>query len=208
MGRTSSGSVTREKGAGLKPGDILSTTSLISERELNQQEVDDTLTVLRDIQNQYGTVIDTEVADIKPGTGTMGYYDGENIAINREYFNTDYMNKAYAEGVASGWHPSNGNKSAMEAVVSHEYGHALTNEVGKAMGVSGIDNIATRIVNEARKGSGHKGVVQMASKISRYATTSNAEAIAEAFSDVYCNGSKAKKESITIINVMNKYLKK
>ena len=208
MGRTSSGSVTREKGAGLKPGDILSTTSLISERERNQQEVDDTLTVLRDIQNQYGTVIDTEVADLKPGTGTMRYYDGENIAINREYFNTDYMNKAYAEGVASGWHPSNGNKSAMEAVVSHEYGHALTNEVGKAMGVSGIDNIATRIVNEARKGSGHKGVVQMASKISRYATTSNAEAIAEAFSDVYCNGSKAKKESIAIINVMNKYLKK
>ena len=76
------------------------------------------------------------------------------------------------------------------------------------MGVSGIDNIATKIVNEARKGSGHKGVVQMASKISRYATTSNAEAIAEAFSDVYCNGSKAKKESIAIINVMNKYLKK
>ena len=197
-----------KKGAGLKPGDILSTTSLISEKELNQQEVDDTLTVLRDIQNQYGTVIDTEVADIKPGTGTMGYYDGENIAINREYFNTEKMNQAYAEGVASGWHPSNGNKSGMEAVIAHEYGHALTNEVGKVMGVSGIDNIATKIVNEARKGSGSRGVVQLASKISRYATTSNAEAIAEAFSDFYCNGNKAKKESKAIMNVINKYLKK
>ena len=103
MGRTSSGSVTREKGAGIGAGDILSTTSLISERERNQKEVDDTLTVLRDIQDQYGTVIDTEVADLKPGTGAMGYYDGENIAINREYFNTETMNKAYAEGVASGW---------------------------------------------------------------------------------------------------------
>jgi hypothetical protein len=207
MGRTSGG-VTREKGAGLNPGDILSTTSLISERERYQQEVDDTLTVLRDMYNQYGVTIDTEVADLKPGTGAMGFYDGTNIAINREYFDTDYMNKAYTEGVKSGWHPSNGNKSAMEAVVSHEFGHALTNEVGKVMGVSGIDNIATKIVNEAKKDSGNKGVVQMASKISRYATTSNAEAIAEAFSDVYCNGTKAKNESKAIINVINKYLKK
>lgn len=118
------------------------------------------------------------------------------------------MNIAYAEGVKSGWHPSNGNKSGMEAVVAHEYGHALTDKVGQAMGVSGIDNIASRIVKEARKETKSKGVVQMASKISRYATTSNAEAIAEAFSDFYCNGSKAKKESLAIINVMNKYLKK
>ena len=207
MGRTSGG-VTREKGAGLNPGDILSTTSLISERERYQKEVDDTLTVLRDMYNQYGVTIDTEVADLKPGTGAMGFYEGTNISINREYFNTDYMNRAYSEGVKSGWHPSNGNKSGMEAVVSHEFGHALTNEVGKVMGVSGIDNIATKIINEAKKGSGHKGVVQMASKISRYATTSNAEAIAEAFSDFYCNGSNAKKESKAIMNVINKYLKK
>lgn len=207
MGRTSGG-VTREKGSGLKPGDILSTTSLISEREHYQQEVDDTLTVLRDIYNEYGVTIDTEVAELKPGTGTMGYYDGKNIAISREYFNSDEMNRAYAEGVKSGWHPSNGNKSGMEAVVAHEYGHALTDKVGQAMGVSGIDNVASRIVKEARKETKSKGVVQMASKISRYATTSNAEAIAEAFSDFYCNGSKAKKESLAIINVMNKYLKK
>ena len=207
MGRTSGG-VTREKGSGLKPGDILSTTSLISEREHYQQEVDDTLTVLRDIYNEYGVTIDTAVPELKPGTGTMGYYDGKNIAVSREYFNSDEMNRAYAEGVKSGWHPSNGNKSGMEAVVAHEYGHALTDKVGQAMGVSGIDNIASRIVKEARKETKSKGVVQMASKISRYATTSNAEAIAEAFSDFYCNGSKAKKESLAIINVMNKYLKK
>lgn len=88
MGITSGG-VTREKGSGLKPGDILSTTSLISEREHYQQEVDDTLTVLRDIYNEYGVTIDTEVAELKPGTGAMGYYDGKNIAISREYFNSD-----------------------------------------------------------------------------------------------------------------------
>ena len=50
-------------------------------------------------------------------------------------------------------------------------------------------------------------VVQMAKKISTYATHSNAEAIAEAFSDVYCNGKKAHKESQAIVNVINSYLK-
>ena len=35
-----------------------------------------------------------------------------------------------------------------------------------------------------------------------------AEALAEAFADVYCNGSKASKESKAIVDVMNSYLKK
>lgn len=48
----------------------------------------------------------------------------------------------------------------------------------------------------------------MARKISRYATVSNAEAIAEAYSDVKCNGGKAKAESKAIIETLNKYLKK
>ena len=66
-----------------------------------------------------------------------------------------------------------------------------------------IDEVSTMIVNQARKATGHKGVVQMASKISRYATVSNAEAVAEAFADWYSNGSKAQKESIAIVNVVN-----
>ena len=48
----------------------------------------------------------------------------------------------------------------------------------------------------------------MASKISGYARSSNAEAIAEAISDCYCNGSKAKAESKAIKSVIDKYLKK
>lgn len=47
----------------------------------------------------------------------------------------------------------------------------------------------------------------MAKKISTYATHSNAEAIAEAFLDVYCNGKKVHKESQAIVNVINSYLK-
>ena len=45
-----------------------------------------------------------------------------------------------------------------------------------------------------------------AEKISRYATDSNAECVAEAFADVYCNGSKAKAESRTVVSVLKKYI--
>jgi hypothetical protein len=47
----------------------------------------------------------------------------------------------------------------------------------------------------------------MASKISGYAKENARECIAEAFADVYCNGGRAKKESQSIVDVMNKYLK-
>lgn len=45
----------------------------------------------------------------------------------------------------------------------------------------------------------------MSRKISEYATVSNAEAIAEAFTDVYCNGNKAKSESKAIMSVIDSY---
>ena len=97
----------------------------------------------------------------------------------------------------------------MEAVAAHEFGHVLTERVAQRMGITGLNSInaaATRIVNEARPKTSHRGVVQMASKISVYATHSNAEAIAEAVSDVYCNGSRARAESRAIVDVVRSYL--
>lgn len=92
---------------------------------------------------------------------------------------------------------------------AQKLGHALTDAVGRKMGTAGIDATATRIVNEARKQTNHRGVVQLAQKISGYATHSNAEAVAEAFADYYCNykRGKAAPESVAIVNVMNRYLK-
>ena len=120
------------------------------------------------------------------------------------------MNDAMKKCAESGFHPPMGNKSGMEAVVSHELGHALTDMVGVKMGNQSwvdFDKTSTAIVNEARKQTKHRGVVQMASKISGYATHSNAEAIAEAISDCYCNGKKARAESKAIKSVIDKYLK-
>lgn len=193
---------------GISAADIVSTTSLVSAREENPKLVDQTLSTFKDFHDEYGTVIgDIELATLKgKGNMALGYYDGENIAINKSYFN-DRMADAYKASVDDGFHPSNGNKTALQAVVAHEIGHQLTDAVGGKIGTSSIDESAGRIVNEARKNTSHKGVVQMAGKISKYATSSNAEAIAEAVADVYCNGRKAKSESHAIVNVINKYLK-
>ena len=199
-------------GGGINPSDILSTKDMLSAKTPdNAQMVNDFLTVAKNLSEEYGkdSSIDSfQFAVLKPKAATaIAYYDGSHIALNTRYADYNKMNKAYDDCVQSGFHPSRGKKSGAEAVAAHEYGHALTDAVGRKMGISNIDKSATAIVNEARKQTNHRGVVKMASKISEYATHSNAEAVAEAFSDVYCNGKKAKKESQAIVNVMNKYLK-
>lgn len=195
--------------AGMDPSDILDTTSLVSERERKQALVDETLAVFEDFYDEYGTVVtDIQLATMKPGSSALAYYDyGGNIAINQAFFDSAKMNTAYAECVRIGFHPGTGSKTAMQAVVAHELGHKLTADVATRLGHSDLHSAATTIVSEARKSTKHRGVVQMASKISGYATHSNAEAIAEAISDVYCNGGKAKSESRAIVNVVNRYLK-
>lgn len=194
---------------GVNPVNIKNQQDLISQRERKQAEVDQTLTVLRDMSNEYGVNIDTFTADVGgKDAGVLAFCDGNgDITINTSYFDTKKMNGAMEESAKNGFHPSLGNKSGIEATVSHEFGHTLTHEVGKRMGGLTIDQASTRIVNEARKITGDKGVVLMAKKISGYATYSNAEAIAEAISDCYCNGNKAKAQSKAIKSVLDKYLK-
>lgn len=207
-GSSSGGGEGRYKGgASLKDSDILSTTSLISERERQQALVDETLDVFNDLYEEYGLPVnDIEIATLKAGVTAMAYYDSDgSVAFNKAYFNPDAIGKAYAKDVASGFHPSNGNKTALQAVAAHEIGHHLTAQIGAKQGWGNLEQSATKIVEEARKSTKHRGVVKMASKISRYATSSNGEAIAEAVSDVFCNGGKAKAESKAIVSVLKKY---
>ena len=209
MGGRGSTSGGREKG-GKTNVTILSQKDLISARGTQQKEVDETLTVFRDVYDEYNSQTnEIQLVKIKEND-VMAYYDrGGNIAVNEAYFGKN-IDEAYADCVKSGWHPSNGNKTALQATVAHELGHQLTAEVARKMGkdpVYEFDSVATTICNQARKTTKDKGVVIMAKKISRYASVSNAEAIAEAYSDVYCNGKKAKKQSIAIMDVVNSYLK-
>ena len=196
---------------GVKPGDILGTSNLLIDTKLDEVTRLQVSRTLKDFQDEYGLeYANTRIARLKSSSDALAYYDGAGIAINSSYLNSERMNNAMKQSAESGFHPSMGNKTGMEAVVAHELGHSLTDMVGVKMGnrqFFDIDKTATAIVNEARKQTKHRGVVQMASKISGYATHSNAEAVAEAMSDVYCNGKKARAESRAIVDVMNKYLK-
>lgn len=185
---------------------IISTTSLISERETKQREVDEVLSVFNDVYEQYGTVPnDVQIATIGDNS-VLAYYDGsDNLAVNVAYFDSAKMSTAYEMSVKSGFHPSNGSKTAMEAVVAHEIGHTLTARA--AGGFGGLDSFAEKVVSEAAKSKGYRSSASFAKTISGYAKTSAAEAVAEAFSDVYCNGNKAKSASRAIVSALNGYIK-
>lgn len=218
MGRGSSkGSVTRNKGGGVKPSDIVKEEDMFYfEENRRSTGIDDALAVDRAIVSQFGEDAGARVLNVSElkDHGVLGYYrsgDG-SISLNQDYLDRDIMNATYDASVSTGFHPGRGKKSGTEAVVAHEYGHALNDKAAQKMGLD-MDTAATRIVSEARSSlktrAGkvkHRGVVQMANAISRYATTNNSEAIAEAFADVFCNSGRAKAESKAIVNTMKKYL--
>lgn len=194
-------------GDGVGNINVTSATSLISAREGKRSEVDQTLGVMRDVEEQYGiTINDAQVVKISgKGARVMAYYDYDgNLAINDSYFNSQKMNEAYDRCVDNGYHPPRGNKTGTEAVVAHELGHRLTHVAGERTGVS-LDRCADDIVRRASKAMGEKSIKAFRGKISGYGKQSNAEAVAEAFADVYCNGRRAKRESREVVNVLNSY---
>ena len=176
---------------GVNPNDIKGTTNLLIDTDLDEITRGEVTRTLKDFQDKYGLEYNnTRIANMKSGTGVLAYYDGEGIAINNEYLNSDTMNAVYKKSVESGFHPSNGSKTGMEAVVSHELGHAVNGIIADRMGIS-LDASADRIVNEAMKNTKHKSVSTFQSKISGYAKQNYAETVAEAMADCYCNGKKA-----------------
>ena len=211
MGRGSSGAG-GNLGKGrdsVNPANIHNERDLVSERERKQAEVDDVLSVARGIHDEYGVDVGQfMLADVGGKDAlTMAYSDGTNIGFNSMFFNGKKMDGAYDACVKEGFHPSRGSKSGMEAVAAHEYGHVLTQQAGAKLGIPDMDNAAKVIVDRARKTTTHKGSISMAAKISGYAGHSNAECIAEAVSDVYCNGRKASSESRAIVRELNAILK-
>ena len=211
MAKGSRGGKRAGGGEGLNPNNILGTSNLLIDTALDEKTRGEVSKTLKAFKDEYGLEYsNTRIARLKSGSNALAYYDGSGIAINSSYLNSERMNEAMKQCAESGFHPSMGNKTGMEAVVAHELGHALTDMVGVKMGNKqwlDFEKTSTDIVNEARKQTKHRGVVQMASKISGYATHSNAEAIAEAISDCYCNGKKARAESKAIKSVVDKYLK-
>lgn len=196
----------RLAGGGLNAGDITGLEDLVSMREGKPREIDEVLSVGKDVHDKYGEDIDNlSAATLKESkSGVLGFFDGGGgIALNKRYLDSKKMDKVIDEAISDGYHPPRGKKTGLQSVAAHEYGHKLTEAAGRRHGKS-LDAMADEIVKEARQTTGHRGVVKMASKISKYATVSNAEAVAEAFTDVYCNGGRAKRESIATVNALDK----
>lgn len=192
---------------GVNPNSIKGTTNLLIDTNLDEVTRSEVVRTLKDFKDKYDLeYYNTRIAYMKKGTGVLAYYDGEGIAINSEYLNSAIMNEAYKRCVETGFHPSNGSKTGMEAVVSHELGHAVNDIIADRMGVS-LDASADRIVNEAMRNSKNTSVNSFQSKISGYAKSNYAETVAEAMADYYCNGRKASKESKAIQKVVDKYMK-
>lgn len=210
------------RGAGLGSGDggaainILSTTDVWSYRHDSNNEnfVDAINEGVRSIQNDFPDVMDTVNtvnASVLMGVDadtTLGFWDPSSgqLHLNANYTNVKKMNKVYDASVKTGFHPSRGKLTGTQAVAMHEMGHALTDHIGQRVGITNIDAMSKKIVDRAyRKYGGGVGGKNWAGQISKYATTSNAEAIAEAVADFYSNGSKAANASKAIMEVMRKW---
>ena len=188
---------------------VLSTESLLSASG-KTTEINQVMDAVKAVADDYGVnLYDMRVATLdKKSQGTMAYYDNSgNLAVNKNYFDSKKMDGAYDDCVKEGYHPKRGNKSGLEAVSAHELGHALSEEVGRKLGYGDwqLDKASNKIISEAKKQGGFKSVGAIRKGISGYAQKNNAEAIAEAFADVYCNGNKAKKASKAVVDVLNSY---
>ena len=197
-----------------KPVNIISTQDVWSYRHQkgNEPFVDSMNTTIAGLQKDFPDIMNhvTVVEAVKMGgadkTGTLGIYSSssQTVGLNDNYTNIEKMNRAYDAG--GNHHPSRGNKNGVEAVTAHEMGHAVTGQIANKMGEKDFDKAAKTIVDNAyKKANGKGGTKAWAKTISGYATENNAECIAEAICDVFCNGSKASKASKAIYNECKSY---
>lgn len=212
MGRGSSksgGSGGDLLGKSASASNVSNIQDMISQRGQKQEAVDDVLSVSRRLDGIYGEESQITQFQTAKMTGALAYYDsGGNIAMNERYMNAKGMNAAYDQAVKDKFHPPRGNKTGIQAVASHEYGHALADKVGAKLGISDIESASREIVERARKKTNHKTNMSFAQKISGYGQYNFAECVAESVADWYCNGSKAAKESRAVMSVINSVLKK
>lgn len=203
-------------GSSNKPINILNTEDVWSIRnhEGNAPYVDQINTSVATIKSDFPGVMDT-VQSVDAATmggadaeGTLGFWSASDgtLALNKNYTDVQKMNNVYDKAVESGYHPSRGIKTGVEAVTYHEMGHALTDSIASKMGVDNLDKASERVVNDAYKATkGRGGTKAWAGKISGYAKESYAECVAEAVADYYCNGRNASANSRAIMSELRKY---
>ncbi len=205
---SSSGGDSGPYGGGMKDGEdtsvrVKSSHPLTQEIEKGGGGFANEIMNTRDaFEREYGSA----VKDLKLSVGTfdkpgvLGAYGDNELVMNQKYVKNQNLTAAMQK--SDGFHPSIGNKTGAEAVAAHEIGHKLGEVAAKKAGISQKD-----IVARAGEKVGTK-TENMAGHISKYARSNYAETIAEASSDVFCNGSKASKQSIAIMNEVKSILGK
>jgi len=180
--------------------------------ELEQIDINE----LKAYQNNAKKHPKEQIQQIKQSIESFGFNDP--IAIDESNMIIEghgrMMASAYDDCVKKGYHPGRGNKTAEQAVIAHELGHSLTSVAMQKMRSNNFDDVSKKIMKEAQnilskglKKKKYPGTRKIATKISEYATSSNAECIAEATADVYCNGSKAKAESKAVVQALKGFMK-
>lgn len=154
------------------------------------------------LENEYGDVIKNVRLYVGDIGDALGMSDGYNVYMSGDYSSNENLTKAMKESAKSGFHPKIGKKSGAEAVTAHELGHVLGR---KASQVAKIEQ--DQIVARAGKAIG-VNKTRVAGMISEYARYNYHETIAEAVTDVYCNGRRASKASRAIVKELNAILKK
>ena len=134
--------------------------------------------------------------------GTLGCYSPatNTVYMNKQYVNNSELTNSMIAAAKSGYHPSIGTYTGAEAVAAHELGHGMADFIEKTKGID-----AKAIVSSAAKTLKIRPE-NMAGFISEYARTNYHETIAEACADVYCNGSKATKQSKAIMAEVQSYM--
>lgn len=132
---------------------------------------------------------------------TLGAYGGNTLFMNEKYVKNANLTQAMQAAEKSGFHPGIGNKTGAEAVASHEISHRLGEVAAQRAGISEQDIVARAAAKLGIK------TENVAGHISKYARSNYSETIAEAGADVFCNGSKASKASIAIVNELKSILK-
>lgn len=155
------------------------------------------------MEREYGSAI----TDVKLALATfsesdvLGASDGETVYMAKKYAQNKNMTEAMKQAEKEGFHPKLGNKTGAEAVTAHELGHVLGAKASAKAKIS-----QEEIVARAGKKIGVPKT-RMASRISGYARYNYHETIAEASADVFCNGSRASRASIAIMNEVKAILK-
>ena len=145
------------------------------------------------LEAEYGPAVkrmSLEAAVFSDGS-TLGAYGSDTLYMNEKYIKNKYLTQAMKS--TGGFHPGIGDKTGAEAVAAHEIGHRLGEIAAKQAGISEKD-----IVSRAGNKIGVK-TENVAGHISGYARSNYGETIAEACSDVYCNGNNASKASRAVM---------